>query len=1420
MLQTHVFRFSRQAGLEELNGLLARLSNDQIVGFSATPRPPGGVELTLVYETEKPLVLLATHPRVRNHVPMDAIPEKAALLFSRPLYSPHPAWTVDAGEATTESDSEVLLVDLGAVGHGSHLVAGQAFATNRLMPKDGHSLPFMIVDDTVPDPGDAAPRHLREGTIRCVNLAIDRASSRDAILASLNTQGVDARDVIRIETAKRDENVDDVFVLYWQSSPPHLLEMSPGHGSVVDIYNLTAITMVFDRDVDAARSTVILDRTTELSVQRVAFGTLETVTLPPEAAAAGTHLLEIRPVGRNGRARQSRILASYTISGFVGGTGAQGPQGPQGYQGAAGVQGPRGVQGTPGEDGEPGPAGPAGPPGADGADGADGAAGAQGAQGVAGKNCCPKTEVTPDSPPGTATPGDDPGSVPATPGGLKYGGEVSPGHEPPTAATPEAVTSLYVDKLSNQSYDHTGFLESFAESTNPVKGTAKVMGIDNEFHWALYRVTNLTDRGTFYEVTVEYISGPQLPDGGEACTISFYPAGDKGDTGDPGPQGEQGVQGPQGEQGAVGAQGTAGGSMSWKGEWVETTAYVTDDAVSHGGASYICTADHTADAGNEPGTGAGWQAVWGILANAGTQGPQGPQGHQGDPGSDGQSIVGPQGEPGPQGASIAGPQGPQGEQGEASTVPGPQGNQGDQGAPSTVPGPQGPEGAQGPQGEASTVPGPQGSQGEQGEPSTVPGPQGPQGAQGESIVGETGDQGPQGPQGADGNDGGASVPFTFSSVTADADPGNGALRLNNGDPAAATRIFVDLLSRLGNDVTTWLNAIDDSTTTGARAQVAITKRTDPSVFRIYLVTAANTNATGYRKITIQHQTGNGAFQDGDEVLLSYTRGGDKGAQGTQGYQGTQGATGAAGQSFTWRGAWSVSTSYAQRDAVQNDGSSYVCTTPNTGVEPGVAPNWTAYWDLMADAGDQGPQGYQGHQGTQGTTGAASTVPGPQGPQGTQGEPSTVPGPQGYQGNQGDPGESIVGPQGVPGDQGPQGEPSTVSGPQGAEGPQGPQGTAGGSMSWTGEWIPAQAYEIDDAVSHQGSSYICVQAHTAIQETEPGTGAEWETYWGTLSEKGDQGPEGVPGQDGQSIVGPQGEPGPQGDAGADSVVPGPEGPQGPQGEPSTIPGPQGTPGEQGPAGEDSTVPGPQGPQGYQGEAGADSQIPGPEGPQGPQGEPSTVPGPQGEAGPQGEPSTIPGPQGTPGDQGPQGYQGTQGNQGYQGVGGADGPQGPAGADSTVPGPQGVPGDQGPQGADGNGFTWQGDWTIGADYVENDVVGHNGTTYVCIVGGQADGEKEPGVGATWQDFWEVMAEGQQGPQGVDGQEGQPGPQGPVGSQGPQGTDGASGGSFPIYYKSGDDFTTGELPEEAIGFRTDDGSMQKNLGGQIWRYEGTPI
>lgn len=188
-----------------------------------------------------------------------------------------------------------------------------------------------------------------------------------------------------------------------------------------------------------------------------------------------------------------------------------------------------------------------------------------------------------------------------------------------------------------------------------------------------------------------------------------------------------------------------------------------------------------------------------------------------------------------------------------------------------------------------------------------------------------------------------------------------------------------------------------------------------------------------------------------------------------------------------------------------------------------------------------------------------------------------------------------------------------------------------TINWTGPWISTQAYNVGDAVSFQGSSYIAIQANTDVPPySNP-------LDWNLLAAAGLNGAQGIPGLSGSGVpqgiffegaysttttynlqdvvtfngsaficlangvlnlepdlnpaewavlcvggesLGGSGSSGAAGATGATGAT-GPEGPQGPQGETGAM-GPQGPIGETGPEG-------PAGPQGETGATGAQGPI---------------------------------------------------------------------------------------------------------------------------------------------------------------------------------------------------------------------------------------
>lgn len=101
----------------------------------------------------------------------------------------------------------------------------------------------------------------------------------------------------------------------------------------------------------------------------------------------------------------------------------------------------------------------------------------------------------------------------------------------------------------------------------------------------------------------------------------------------------------------------------------------------------------------------------------------------------------------------------------------------------------------------------------------------------------------------------AGTPLTFSTTTADADPGNGFVRANNATFGAVTQLYVDNQDANAVPITTWLDSLDDVLNANARGYVRLQKPTDPSVFMEFAVVGAVVDGGGYRKVPVSPVSG-------------------------------------------------------------------------------------------------------------------------------------------------------------------------------------------------------------------------------------------------------------------------------------------------------------------------------------------------------------------------------------------------------------------------------------------------------------------------------------------------------------------------------------------------------------------------------------
>jgi hypothetical protein len=140
-------------------------------------------------------------------------------------------------------------------------------------------------------------------------------------------------------------------------------------------------------------------------------------------------------------------------------------------------------------------------------------------------------------------------------------------------------------------------------------------------------------------------------------------------------------------------------------------------------------------------------------------------------------------------------------------------------------------------------------------------------------------------RGTDGQHGGAvSFTQTFSTSTANADPGDGMLRLNNAAQSSATVIRTDYLDKDGNSLTDLIGSLTTGTST-VKGQIRLAEVGDPTRWIIFDLTAKS-DMTGYFNLTVAHVAhSTDPLRDGEEIGFYFTPKGDVGQQGIQGNQG-------------------------------------------------------------------------------------------------------------------------------------------------------------------------------------------------------------------------------------------------------------------------------------------------------------------------------------------------------------------------------------------------------------------------------------------------------------------------------------------------------------------------------------------------------
>ena len=175
----------------------------------------------------------------------------------------------------------------------------------------------------------------------------------------------------------------------------------------------------------------------------------------------------------------------------------------------------------------------------------------------------------------------------------------------------------------------------------------------------------------------------------------------------------------------------------------------------------------------------------------------------------------------------------------------------------------------------------------------VTGSTGSTGVTGETGAGATGVTGATGSTGADGNFGGITVEYNFSTNTTVSDPGSGNVKFNNANVSLASKMSIDDEDANAVDIQSMLRTIDDSTST-IKGHFRVSNKTDSTDFALFTISAV-TEQSGFFEVDVAHVSGaSTSFTNGEDVIITFARTGDAGAQGNTGATGVTGATGQTG----------------------------------------------------------------------------------------------------------------------------------------------------------------------------------------------------------------------------------------------------------------------------------------------------------------------------------------------------------------------------------------------------------------------------------------------------------------------------------------------------------------------------------------------
>jgi hypothetical protein len=122
------------------------------------------------------------------------------------------------------------------------------------------------------------------------------------------------------------------------------------------------------------------------------------------------------------------------------------------------------------------------------------------------------------------------------------------------------------------------------------------------------------------------------------------------------------------------------------------------------------------------------------------------------------------------------------------------------------------------------------------------------------------------------------IPYSYSTTTTDAAPGNGIFRLNNASIGSATAAYIANQDGDGTSQAANLDTFDDSTNT-IKGKLTIRSKTTAATKHVFNVTGSVVDGGGYRKLTLSYVGGSGTLANAEAGWIAFSAAGNKGADG-------------------------------------------------------------------------------------------------------------------------------------------------------------------------------------------------------------------------------------------------------------------------------------------------------------------------------------------------------------------------------------------------------------------------------------------------------------------------------------------------------------------------------------------------------------